>query len=220
MKKKLRNSIIIGAIIVALLVVVVIIIQKNKKDAPYEEVNMNLSTPGLKVPEETYPNKSDMTVEKIQELTEEKINILVDIMYNSKIYYASEISPNNYKAEDDDLYYVYEKSFLEELEYILSAELFQNLNENFTFLNEVKGISYYVVSVEYINKLIYESSINTKDIASKENTLVAATNEKINITINLNRCKHEVLEEDENYCYIPYQLELIYENDTWKINQY
>lgn len=167
----------------------------------------------------TFTNQSDMTEQEIRELVEQKRNDLKIFFQNAKYYTISEVG-SGYQKQDDEKYIVIDEDFLNTLNDLVTKKIYN------TYWMELEEISpqenirltkrIYKARKDLFEELYFSSAIAMKNVSEEKLLLKNATNEKIEAVENIRLLEETNKVQRDDY----YRLELIKEEDTWKIDEF
>lgn len=209
-----KNKVLVGVVVVLLLCLVIAI---GVRFFQKEEEKPNIPKDPVVLPEEDeweVANTSSYSVEELWDLIQAKKTELRRLFYESKVYHISEIDSEHYNEEDDEKYVVFDSKFLEELNQIVSDELYTS------FFNRMQRIkdSYYMAVQEDFSFVYFESAIAELRVDSSEVRLMSATDEFINASVTLNICESDGDSECNLVLQVPFELKRI--GESWKVNKF
>ncbi len=209
-----KNKILVGVIVAILFCFVAFISFQFFRE---EEEKPDISKDPVVLPDENeweIVNQSSLSIEELWDLVNTKKSELRKLFYESQVYHISEIDSENYTEADDDVYVVFDSKFVEQLNQLLTEELYH------TFLNQMRLVkdSYYVSLQEDFSYIYFESAIAETRVDSSEIRLMSASDEYINASVLLNICESEEDTECKLLLQKPFELRKV--GESWKVNKF
>ncbi len=210
--KKIIPYILLVLAIIILGIVISVVLQFNSRGE-----NIDLREPGKPIEEKTYNlvNDSLMTEEEINNIIETKRNDLISFFDPIKYYNLSDIEPS-YSSEDNEKYMVLTNEFTDNLQKIVTIDLYDKLTANFEILKEEENTTYYKVLKEEFTPLHSNSAIAIFNFLDKEIHPTYANDEKIESIVRLKICddvEYNICRRDDDYKFV-----LINEDNNWLID--
>ena len=209
----------IGAILCILLILIMLstlTFEMTKEDTFEDLTNQPNELDSL-----VFKNESDLSEEEVREIVEEKRNILKDFFESATYYKPSEIN-REYTSADDENYLVVDESFLNELNALVTTEIYNSYFEQFVEITKDQDVAIterlYRGPKDIFDDLFYKSAIAMIDVNEEKTLLDRATNEYISAVINIRYCDKEqpdICSKNEYYVF-----ELQKEENDWQIAEF
>ena len=210
--KKIIPYILLVLAIIILGIVISVVLQFNFKGE-----NVDLRDPGKPVEEKTYNlvNESLMSEEEISNIVENKRNEIINFFDPIKYYNLSDIEPS-YSSEDNEKYMVLTNEFTDNLQKIVTIDLYDKLTANFEILKEEENTIYYKVLKEEFTPLHSNSAIAIFNFLDREIHPTYANDERIESIVRLKICddvEYNICRRDDDYKFV-----LVNEDNNWLID--
>lgn len=209
----------IGAILCILLILIMLstlTFEMTKKDTFEDLTNQPNELDSL-----VFKNESDLSEEEVREIVEEKRNTLKDFFESATYYKPSEIN-REYTSADDENYLVVDESFLNELNALVTTEIYNSYFEQFVEITKDQDVAIterlYRGPKDIFDDLFYKSAIAMIDVNEEKTLLDRATNEYISAVINIRYCDEEqpdICSKNEYYVF-----ELQKEENDWQVAEF
>lgn len=217
MKKQRRNRIIIGILVVILFVVVLTVSFHFIRER--ENIHEDLTNPDNNKGGVISQNKSDYSDAELGDIASGLRDKLINAFYMTYYYEAKDVKPD-LDDETAALYFAYDETILNLLQEILTEETYELLLTKFEFVKEEAEHKYYLVKKEFLDTISEDSSILTRNVETLELVLTNATNERIDIDVEMNFCAQENGATSDEGCLKVYQYVLLFENEEWRIKEF
>lgn len=163
--------------------------------------------------EMVFQNDSSLTNDEVWNLVNKKKEELRVLFYETSIYCPSDLDSTKTK-EDDDLYIAFDEKFLQNLNSLVSEDIYNEILSQMTKFHEDVNHQFYLANKNIFESIYLDSSIAQVGITSSSLRLISANDSVINSSVTISAClENKKCNEETNH---PFELRFV--NDSWKVS--